>query len=62
MKDDELNGLVAYYSRFLFFFGFSETLNWLGSLHSKWSKQITDFKLVKLKKYIYLIKIVTISM
>jgi len=49
-KDDELNGLVAYYSRFLFFFGFSDTLNWLGFLHSKWSKQITDFKLVKLKK------------
>ena len=41
-----LNTLNAFYCRFLSFFGYPEAHGWLESLHTKWMKQITDFKLV----------------
>lgn len=47
IDDIKLNGLMAFYCRFLVSFGYSEALKWLESTHTKWIKTLNDFRLVR---------------
>lgn len=45
-SDYQLNDLRAFYCRFLVAFGYGDAVSWLAECHSKWVKDLNDFRLV----------------
>jgi len=44
--DMNLRDVLAFYFRFLVAFGYGEATIWLETCHTKWSRELNDFRLV----------------
>ena len=47
LNDCRLNGLLAFYCRFLASYGYADSIRFLEDLHSKWIKLLNDYRLVR---------------